>query len=524
MWNGISSVDHARRWARYTPERTALSGAGGTMTWRELDERAELWAHQLVAEHDVGRGDRVALLARNRTDFFSLFFGCRRVGAILAPLNWRLAGPELVDLLALARPRVLLHDDAFAPVAEGLKRPEGCALACLSKADSGTRRGGQEGIPGRSTKPAGEADAGEVDTGETDAGESEDSTALLLFTSGTTGRPKAAMLSERQLFYNGLNTIFAWRLTGADETLLFTPLFHTGAINVLALPLLQVGGTVHVQEAFDAPGVVDAVASGKVSVLFGVPVIFRMLADAPGFFEAATRLRLCLCGGAPLPISLIREYESHGLTITQGFGMTEAGPNCFFLPPHEALSRAGSVGIPMPYCDARLAREDGSEAAADEVGELWMRGPHVFSGYFDNPAATQAAFREGWFRTGDLLRRDADGYYQVAGRAKDMFISGGENVYPAEIENALAGHPDVLEAAVLPVPDERWGEVGHAFVVPVSGGCIVPEELSAWLRNRLAGYKVPKRVTVIASLPRNSSGKVVRSELSGLLCDGRRAA
>lgn len=522
MWKGISIVDHARRWAQYTPDRVALTGADGAVTWQQLDAQADAWAGRLSAEYGVVRGDRVVLLAHNHPDFFSIFFACRRLGAVLAPLNWRLAIPELDDLLALAGPKVLLHDVAFSETAAALRRPEGCGLGRTGAEGAGGAAHSVRRQPdGGGLDPAGAGGVGpnELQAGSRDAEE----TALLLFTSGTTGRPKAAMLPDRQLFFNGVNTILAWRLTGGDETLLFTPLFHTGAINVLALPLLQAGGTVHVQEAFSAPAVVDAVGAGRVSVLFGVPVIFRMLAEAPGFFEAAARLRLCLCGGAPLPISLIREYESRGLTITQGFGMTEAGPNCFFLPPAEALSRAGSVGIAMPYCDARIAREDGSQAGPDEVGELWMRGPHVFAGYFENRAATEGAFQGGWFRTGDLLRKDRDGYFHVAGRAKEMFISGGENVYPAEIENALAGHPAVLEAAVLPMPDERWGEVGHAFVVPVAGAGLDFAEIRTFLRTRLAAYKIPRGLSVVAALPRNSSGKVARSELSRQLVQERTA-
>lgn len=197
--------------------------------------------------------------------------------------------------------------------------------------------------------------------------------------------------------------------------------------------------------------------------------------------------------------------------------MTEAGPNCFFLPPHEALSRAGSVGIPMPYCDARILKKDGNQAAPGEVGELWMKGPHVSCCYFDNPDATEGSFRDGWFRTGDLLKTDEDGYFHVAGRAKEMFISGGENVFPAKIENALAGHPAVQEAAVVAIPAPRWGEVGHAFVVPVPGQHIETAELRTFLRSRLAAYKLPRGFSFVDALPRNSSGKVVRSGLCALL-------
>ncbi len=337
--------------------------------------------------------------------------------------------------------------------------------------------------------------------------------ALLLFTSGTTGRPKAALLPVRQLFWNAVNTLEAFRLSGDDGTVVFTPLFHTGAINVLAMPLLQCGGTVHIHDTFDPTRDVQTHRAGDVTTLFGVPVIFRLLADSPGFWEAARGLRLCLCGGAPLPVSLIQRYRDHGITLTQGFGMTEAGPNCFYLPADEARRRPGAVGRPMPYADARVLREDSTQADVAEVGELALRGPHVFQGYHAAPEATAAALPDGWLRTGDLVRRAPDGLFYVAGRQKDMFISGGENVYPAEVEAALVGHPGIQEAAVLAQPDPTWGEVGRAVIARVPGADLDSEGLRDFLRARLAGYKIPKFFRFIEALPRSATGKVDKAAL-----------
>jgi fatty-acyl-CoA synthase len=527
MWEGTSLIDHPRRQAIHRPDAIAVSDPAGGWTWSQLDARADAWAASL-ADHRVGPGDRVALLAGNDREFFALLFGCLRRGAVLAPLNWRLAPVELEDLLALARPRVLLHDDKYAATAAGLRRPRRCALAPAVPGPARQARGSasptdpgreldEQDIPSRELDeqdiPSRELDEQDIPSRELDEQADPEHPALLLFTSGTTGRPKAAVLPVRQLFWNGINTAQAFGLTRDDGTLVFTPLFHTGGINVLAMPLLQLGGRVTVQPAFDPAQVVEALRGGGVSALFGVPVIFRLLAGEPGFWEAAATLRLCLCGGAPLPVSLIHRYRAHGLTLTQGFGMTEAGPNCFHLPPEEALTCAGAVGRPMPYADARVLREDGSDAGDDEVGELILRGPHVFSGYHDAALATAEALPDGWLRTGDLVRRAPDGLFYVAGRRKDMFISGGENVYPAEVEAALVAHPEIQEAAVLPQPDPRWGEVGRAVIAAVPGARPDPGALRVFLRERLAGYKIPRTFDFIDALPRSATGKVDKAAL-----------
>jgi fatty-acyl-CoA synthase len=468
--------------------------AGGEVTtWAALDARVETLARLLLGSLGLRRGDRVALLALNHPSFFEIAFACWRAGLVLAPINWRLAAPEVAALLELAEPRLLLVDAHGGGLLAAMEREPGCRSLTLDALY------GFFGQPAPETSFALEPSAME-------------DPALLLFTSGTTGRPKAAVLPVRQLFWNAVNTALAFGLTRGDATLLYTPLFHTGAINVLAMPLFFVGGSVWLREGFDAEAIPGELAAHGITTVFGVPTTFQMMLESAAFGRAdLSRLRLCLCGGAPLPVSLIHAFQARGLTLTQGFGMTEVGPNCFYLPPEQALLRAGSVGRPMPYASARVV-VGGREAAPGEVGELLLSGPHVCQGYFRNPAATAMAMEEGWFRTGDLARTDEDGYFYVAGRAKDMFISGGENVYPAEVEVALAAHPDVLECAVVPMPDPRWGEVGCAFVV-FRHEDADPDALKRFLRARLAAYKVPRRFVKEASLPRNPSGKVVKEAL-----------
>jgi len=499
MEHKVNLSDALMRWADYTPDKVALTGSGQSWTYDELRRRVRRTARLLIGEWGLNRGDRVALLSENHPFFFELALACLKSGIILVPLNFRLSALELNGVLEVCRPRLLVHSPLYCETATRLHWPS------------------DPGDPEptlRETELLEMLPCEEVPDLPMASYSTMEEPAFLLFTSGTTGKPKAAMLPTRQLFWNAVNTALVFQLTSSDSTVLYTPLFHTGAINVLALPLLYCGGTVHVQEGFDTGRVVDTLVQQRVTTLFGVPITFQMLADQPGFLSEARRhLRLCLCGGAPLPVSLIHRYRDEGVTLTQGFGMTEVGPNCFFLPPDDALKRAGSVGKPMPFAHARI-RVGGRTAHPGEVGELELSGPHVTLGYFRNPGETSKALDDGWFKTGDLASMDADGFYFIAGRSKDMFISGGENVYPAEVEVALMGHPSIQECAIVPVPDDRWGEVGFAFVVTADPSCTTAS-LRSWLRGRIAGYKVPRHVLLRHEvLPRNPSGKVVKADLS----------
>lgn len=497
---GECPVDYARKWARYLPERPALVFGDQATSYGRLDARADALAAWLTGPLGARRGDRVALLAANHPFFFELTFACLRAGLVLAPINTRLAAREVAQLLELAEPAVLFADARHRARADQA-RPHGLKILSV-----------EEAVAADLPAPSGSARSAWRPL-------EWEETAYLLFTSGTTGLPKAAELPVRQLFWNAENTQLAWELRRDDATVLYTPLFHTGAINVLAFPLLAQGGLVVIHDGFDANAILDDTRTYHATVLFGVPTTFQMLdALAPGDVEghpgleaAFGSVRMVVCGGAPLPIALIERYRERGVTLLQGFGMTEVGPNCFYLPREHAFSKAGSVGKPMPYVQAQVRVGD-REAGVGEVGELCLGGPQVCKGYFRNPEATRKALVDGWFLTGDLAKVDADGFFTIAGRQKDMFISGGENVYPAEIEGALAAHPAVRESAVVAVPDPRWGEVGCAFVV--LEGEVAEGELATFLQARLARYKVPRRFVQVPELPRNSSGKVQKAVLA----------
>ncbi len=337
----------------------------------------------------------------------------------------------------------------------------------------------------------------------------------LLYTSGTTGRPKGVIVPHRMVTWNGYNTVVGWQLREDDVSPIFTPLYHAGALGAFLLPIFAIGGTIVLHRGFDTAEVWRTIERERCTVVLGVPTIWKILMEAPEFHTAKLdHVRWFISGGAPLPEYLIEAYQRRGVAFKQGYGLTEVGVNCFAMTVEESVRKKGSIGKPLMFTEARIAGADGQPLPAGEVGELWLRGPHVSRGYWNNPQATAEALdEEGWFHTGDLARRDEEGFYYIAGRKKDMFISGGVNVYPAEIEGALLQHRDVQDAAVIGVPHETWGETGVAFVVLRPGRRAAAEELAAHLEGRLARYKIPKEFVFVEALPRTPYGKVVKGEL-----------
>jgi fatty-acyl-CoA synthase len=330
-----------------------------------------------------------------------------------------------------------------------------------------------------------------------------------MYTSGSTGRPKGALLTHQMMLVNAVNTELACDLRADDATLTFTPLFHTGGMNCLSTPLLHRGGRVVLAKGVDPEEVFRVVPAERITLLMGVPTIYQMLADHPGFARAdLSPVRDALCGGAPLPLPLLERYLDRGLPLRQGFGMTEVGPNCFSMPVAKVREKLGSVGLPIHHVRIRVVDPHGADVGVDQPGELLLGGPVVCGGYLDDAAATARSIdADGWFHTGDVVSRDADGFVTVRGRIKEMFISGGENVYPAEVEAAILQHPAVALAAVIGVPDPKWGEVGHAFVELHRDATLGDGELAGFLQGRLARYKQPKQI-IVGVLPRTASGKL----------------
>jgi fatty-acyl-CoA synthase len=469
--------------ARTTPGGVAIDCRGVETTYAELDERSDRLAAGLLAA-GLTPGDRVATLTTTSPAHVVVFFACAKAGLILMPLNTRLAEPELRYQLEDAEPAVLLCSDELAQAAVRLHgRTAGLEELVLNqhKLDAPAPR--------------------------------DDDGLLLVYTSGTTGKPKGALLTHANCFWTNLSFDRVAGLGAEDTVLQVLPQFHVGGWNVQPLLAWWKGATVVLEPTFDPARALELIAEKRVTTMMGVPATYLFMAQQPGFASAELwSLRRAVVGGAPMPEALLETWHQRGVEIVQGYGLTEAAPNVLCLPPVDAARKRGFAGKPYPHVDVAL-RDPESGALLDGAteGELIVKGPNVFPGYWRNPEATAAAFADGWLVTGDVAARDDEGYYRIVGRTKDMVISGGENVYPAEIENVLHEHAAVREAAVVGVPDERWGEACLAFVV--LAGDATEEALLDHCRGRLARYKVPKGVRFVESLPRNALDKVVKSEL-----------
>ncbi|MFI1390548.1 long-chain fatty acid--CoA ligase [Streptomyces griseoaurantiacus] len=501
----------ARR-ARKTPRRTAIVHEDTHLTYRDLHERVLRLAHALRAL-GVARGDRVAYLGPNHPSFLETLFATGVLGAVFVPLNTRLAAPELAYNLSDSGSTVLVHAAGHA----GTAAAAGAEAPALRRITLGPAA---EGALGYEELLAG-APAAPLDEPV-----GPDEPCMIMYTSGTTGRPKGAVLSHANITWNSVNVLVDTDLAGDEVTLVVAPLFHTAGLNMTCLPTLLKGGRVVLHGAFDAGHVLEAVAAHRVTYMFGVPTMYDAMAAHPRWRDAdLSSLRSVSCGGAPVPARTIETYLARGLAFSQGYGMTEASPGVLFLDREEATAKAGSAGVPHFFTDTRVTGPDGGPAAPGEKGEILVRGPNVMSGYWGRPADTAAAFTEdGWLRTGDVARTDEDGYAYIVDRVKDMFVSGGENVYPAEVEDALLGHPAVRECAVIGVPDAVWGEVGHAVVVLEPGADTGADgaEILGRLHGRLAKYKIPRTVAFVDALPRTASGKIVKSAVRRAHAPGSR--
>lgn len=482
-------------WSQHDGERTAVIDAvsGARHSYASLDAHAHACAALLV-QRGVRAGDRVAIVAHNRYEFVPLLFACIRVGAICVPLNWRLSAVELARVLYDASPVLIFGEDGF----------RGAIVYAASAANWIDL---DDELPLLLEPPV-------LASGATNddrlAVQDEETIAMLLYTSGSTGIPKGVMVTHRQMRANAVDTVSAWALTADDRGTVATPFFHTSGWHVFATPLWYCGGAVVLMGAFDAPKFLGRLAEHCVSLTFVVPTQLEMLRESPEWGRPLPALRTFISGGAPCHPATQRAVRSAGYRVRDAYGLTECGPNCFAFTDAEAQERPDHVGWPMPSLEARLRTADDMPAPPGAVGELQLRGPQLFAGYFNARALTDELLTaNGWLRTGDLASVDDDGAYRIRGRLRDMFISGGENVYPGEVEAALLECPGVVAAAVVGVSDRTWGEVGGAMVVAHPTHRHADALLQA-LRARLAGYKLPRHLLFVERIPTLANGKVDR--------------
>lgn len=498
----IERVDAIARHAAIAPDSPALGDleTGREFTYAQMHERVSRVAGFLQQRFSVAKGDRVAVVSHNSSDLCEIQFACWRLGAIFVPINWRLTVPEIEFILSDASPKVLIGDTAFnASLGELASR-----LPLLKVITRGAGGGDYECLirsQGAVPQP--------VSVLLSD-------TASLIYTSGTTGRPKGARITHQMELFTCLNYVGATGVAKSSRTLVVLPQFHVGGLNCFPNPIFYLGGTVLVMRTFD-PRVFLSLLKDPgqwITHVFAVPTVYALMSREPDFRHARFDHIVCAAvGGAAVPIALLEVLEAQGLPIQQGWGMTESTSMGSMLQADKTRAKLGSAGLPVQHVAMRITDEEGRVVPAGTVGELQVKGPSVTQGYWNRPEANKKSYVDGWFRTGDAAYLDEDGYLYIVDRWTDMYISGGENVYPAEVENVLSAIPGVLEAAVIGIPNERWGQVGRAFIVLKESANLSSKAIRAHCKDRLAKYKIPQEFVLVDSIPHNAAGKVLKASL-----------
>jgi len=502
----MHAADILTKRANLTPNREALYDlhTNTRYSFAALNDRANRVANFLREKYDVQKGDRVSILAQNGLPYIDLLFGLGKIGAILAPLNWRLTAHELIYIVNDLDPKVLLcgpeYSSVLGEMRDELHVPHYISLEGADVPDAASYDTLMEYAS--TAEPERPSLSGEDGY-------------CILYTSGTTGKPKGAVLPHRQVLWNSINTVVSWGLSENDVSPILTPMFHSGGLFVFLVPLFYVGGRIVLARNFDPEESLKVIMDEKCTVILGVPTLFQVWMNSPIFKDADfSHVHFFISGGAPCPPKLIEDWNrTKGVTMRQGYGLTEVGVNCFSMTDEDALRKAGSVGKPIFHSEMRLVDSEGNDVPQGETGELIIAGEHVCAGYWRNPEATAATIKNGWFHTGDMARQDEEGYFTIAGRYKDMIISGGENIYAAEVEAVFREHTAVADAALVGQPDEKWGEVGLMIVLLQPNATVSADVLKAHCGDRLARYKIPKRIEFVNELPYSPYGKVMKAVL-----------
>lgn len=500
----IPAYDWIRHHADHRPNKEAIRdlSSGTSLSYAELDQRVDAMAAYLTSQ-GIGRGDRVALLAQNGVEYFDLQFACARTGSICVLLNWRLTVSELTYILGDSSPKLLIHDVTFAAAATELQSL--CNIDGLLCIDGGESESEYEQALARFEGQSVEA-----------VPLTHDDVITIMYTSGTTGLPKGAMITHGMNFWNAVNLGIPADIGFDTVHLNILPLFHTGGLNCYSNPVLHAGGTVVLLKAFDPGQTLGVIGDPEQGIthFFGVPAPYQFMIQHPDFDSTdLSRLRVAGVGGAPCALSILQTWAERGVLLIQGFGMTETSPASIFLDPGDALRKIGSTGKVLLHTEYRIVNETGGDCGPDEIGELWVAGPNITPGYWNRPDATAGAFEGRWLKTGDAAREDDEGFIYIVDRWKDMYISGGENVYPAEVENVLYQLPEIAEAAIIGVPNDRWGEVGLAVLALKPDTTIERSTVIEYCALHLAKFKVPSDIAIVDELPRNATGKVLKREL-----------
>lgn len=477
---------------RLTPDTVALIDAEQKKSWtfgdlHNLSEGTTNWLYR----QGVRKGDRVALLSPNDISYFQLLFACGRIGAVFVPINWRLSIHEMNYILKDCKPKLIVYHVSFK---ENIENNAFLGFQTFQVEEIITN-GKEETIQDMSTLH-------------------ETEPLTIIYTGGTTGKPKGVVLSHQSILWNAMNTIISWNITNHDTTLTYMPLFHTGGLNALSIPILMAGGTVVIARDFVPEAAIEYLNKYQCTVVLLVPTMYQMIVETEAFKKNTfTSVKTFLSGGAPCPLEIYDAFKRKQLLFKEGYGLTEAGPNNFFIEAEEALKKPGSVGKPMMFNTIKLLKENGEEANVNEVGEILIKGKHSFEYYWQNNVATEETIKDGWIYTGDLAKKDEEGYYYIVGRKKDMIITGGENVYPLEVEHWIAAHPQIDEVAVVGLPDKKWGEKVAAFVVIKKNQMITNEELISYCSHKLGKYKIPKVFHYVDELPKTHVGKIDKKVL-----------
>ncbi|MCB0368637.1 MAG: AMP-binding protein, partial [Bdellovibrionales bacterium] len=477
-------LDWLKKWNQYAPNSVAIKDGetGREFTYKSFYELSQRGASVLEKKFQIQKGDRVAVLATNELEYVFLFFSLQRLGAIMVPVNFRLTQREVDHIITDCAPKVIVHQEDYTEIVKNIppnqSNTQSYLLSEFSK-DLGCQEAIKtsyiEGVQLKDFVP-----------------DSANDSAMIIYTSGTTGAPKGAIISYDMLFWNSVNTTLRLNISQNDCTVIFLPFFHTGGWNVLTTPFIHRGAKTIFLKKFDAEQILKLSSEEKATILFGVPTTMDMMARTSTFKKIdISSIRYAIVGGEPMPVDLIKTWHDKGIPIRQGYGLTEFGPNVFSLNQEDAIRKIGSIGFTNFYTEAKIVDNDDKELGNNEIGELALQGPMCMTGYWKNDKATKDTIKDGWLYTGDLVKRDDEGYYYVVGRKKDMYKSGGENVYPPELEQVIRHLKGVREVAVIGVPDSKWGEVGKAFVVK-DDASLTEEALTDYCLKNLAKFKIPK--------------------------------